>query len=133
VSFKQLCQDLEQEIQTSYEQGVSMVDAERLAGKFLAAQIKVSDELRKSDLDARLRKSGVKAIRAAIYLDIVQKSEKKPTETGIAAMVDSDDIVKSEQEALDKAEVERDYLERYYNIFINAHQHYRNIAKGGLG
>ena len=62
MSFKQLCQDLEQEIQTSYEQGVSMVDAERLAGKFLAAQIKVSDELKKSDLDARLRKSGVKSI-----------------------------------------------------------------------
>lgn len=130
MKFKELCESLETKIQKSYEDGVTLEEAEKLAGEFLYAQLQVSSELKKADLDARLRKNGTKAIRAAIYLDIVQKSDKKPTEAQIAAMVDTDKIVQEEQQAFDTAEVNRDELERFYNIFQNAHVHFRGIAKG---
>lgn len=128
--FKELCIELEEKIQKSYEEGVTMESAEKLAGEFLVAQLRVSEELKSADLDSRLRKTGVKAVRAAIYLDIVQRSEKKPTEAQIEATINTDKIVGSEQESFDKAEVERDNLERYYNVFREAHQHFRIIAKG---
>lgn len=133
MNFKELCVRLEEEIVESYTVGVTAEKAEKLAGQFLHAQMKVSEELRKADLDSRARKTGVKAIRAAIYLDIVQKSEKKPTESQIAATIDTDTIVSGEQSAFDEAEVTRDELERYYNIFIQAHVHFRTIAKGTFG
>lgn len=128
--FKEMLRSLEFKIQNSYESGVTVDEAERLASEFLYAQIQVSTELSKGDLDARMRKSGVKAVRAAIYLDIVQKSDKKPTEAQISAQIESDKLVLDEQRDLDSAEVSRDELERYYNIFQNAHVHYRNISKG---
>lgn len=130
MNFKDLCKQLESKIQNSYEQGVTVDEAEKLAAEFLYSQLQVSGELKKVDLDSRMRKSGVKAIKAAVYLDIVQKSEKKPTESQMTALIDSDKIVASEQEALDKAEVSRDEMERYYNIFSNAHIYYRGISKG---
>lgn len=131
-NFKTLCQALESEIEKSYIEGVTLGEAEKLAGQFLHAQMAVSRELQKADLDTRMRKSGLKAIRAAVYLDIVQKSEKKPTEAAIAAMVDTDELVQGEQKSFDTAEVDHDELERYYNIFIQAHVHFRTIAKGNF-
>ena len=133
MNFKELCKKLEEEITESYTRGVTAEEAEKLAGQFLHAQFKVSKKLKKADLDSRTRKTGVKAIRAAVYLDIIQKSEKKPTEAQIASTIDTDAIVGSEQAAFDEAEVERDDLERYYNIFIQAHVHFRTIAKGTFG
>ncbi len=130
MKFQELCKQLETKIQNSYEQGVTLEDAERLAGEFLYAQLQVSTELKKADLDSRLRKSGVKAVRSAIYLDIVQKADKKPTETQIESMINADKIVQDEQEAFDRAEVDRNELERYYQIFQNAHIHYRGVSKG---
>lgn len=130
MTFTEYCKQLEAKIVDSYETGITLDAAEKLAGEFLAAMIRVSDELKNGDLDSRMKKSGVKSIRAAIYLDIVQKSDKKPTEAGISAMIDSDKIVIDEQQSLDRAEVERDSLERYYNIFREAHLHFRAISKG---
>ena len=131
--FKELCLELENSIRASYETGVSMDEAEKLASKFLYAQMQVSNELRKSDLDSRTRKSGLKAVRAAVYLEIIQTSEKKPTEAGIGAMIDVHEIVQSEQTAFDLSEVERDDLKRYFDIFSQAHVHFRTIAKGSFG
>lgn len=131
MTFKELCKQLEVKIQNSYEQGVTLEDAEKLAAEFLFAELAVSAELKKSDLDSRLRKSGVKAIRSAIYLDIVQKADgKKPTEAQIAATIDSDKIVVDEQSAYDSAEVDKAELERFYEIFMNAHIHFRSVSKG---
>jgi hypothetical protein len=129
MAFQTLCQELEAKIQQSYQEGVTLEQAEKLAGEFLFAQLKVSDELKTADLDSRMRKSGVKAIRASIYLDIVEKSDKKPTETAIGSMIDIDPLVNKEQNSFDKAEVDRNQLERYYDIFSNAHVHFRTIAK----
>lgn len=133
MSFKNLCKQLETKIQESYERGITLETAERLASEFLYAQIQVSAELKTRDLDARMRKSGVKAVRAAIYLDIISKSDKKPTEAQIGAVIDSDELVLGEQKAFDVSEVDKAELERYYDIFSNAHIHYRSIAKGKFG
>lgn len=129
-NFNQLCQQLESKIKDTYTEGVTLDQAEKLAAEFLGAMLAVSAELKSADLDSRLRKSGVKTIRAAIYLDILQKNEKKPTEAGISAMIDSDKIVADEQNALDQAEVDRDDLKRYYDVFNNAHIFYRGVSRG---
>lgn len=131
--FKELCKKLETKIQESYETGVSLQEAERLAGEFLYALIKVSDELRITDLDARTKKAGVKAIRAAVYLEAATKDPKKPSDVMLSALVDTSELVQGEQDRLDMAEVDRDALERYYNIFNQAHLHFRAIAKGSFG
>lgn len=131
--FQAMCEQLEAKIQESYEQGVTMESAERLASELLYAQLQVSGELKRADLDSRMRKSGVKAVRAAIYLDIVSKADKKPVEAQLAAMIDSDKIVIDEQQAYDIAEVEAADLKRYYDTFGAAHVHYRNISKGSFG
>lgn len=132
-NFKALCLELEGKIESSYQDGIIADDAERLAGQFLVGQMKVSTELRKADLDSRMRKSGLKAIRAAVYMDASTKGEKKPTEAALAAIVDLNDMVQGEQAAFDAAEVDRDDLERYFSIFQAAHVHFRTIAKGVFG
>jgi hypothetical protein len=132
MSFKELCTNLEEKIKNSYEQGVTGTEAEKLAGEFLVAQLIVSEELKNADLNSRMRKSGLKAVRAAFYLDIVQKSDKRPTEAQTAAMVDVNPVVQEEQNSFDKAEVDRDNLERYYNVFAAAHIHFRTVAKGSF-
>lgn len=130
---KQMLQDLEEVIIRTYESGTTLDEAERLAARFLSAQMSVSSALRDLDLTARMAKSGVKAVRAAVYLSEVQKADKKPSDVLLAAIVDSDEIVSSEQTRLDTAEVDRDDLERYYNIFREAHIYYRGISKGRFG
>ena len=121
---------LQAKIQGAYEEGVTLDQAEKLAGEFLYAQLQVSSELKKADLDSRMRKTGVKAVRAAIYMDASTKSEKKPTEATLSALVDMHEVVQTEQEAFDKAEVEKDELIRLYNVFREAHVYFRGIAKG---
>jgi hypothetical protein len=128
--MKSLLKLLEDKIKSAYEQGTTVEEAERLASEFLYAQIQVSDQLKSADLDSRMRKSGVKSIRSAIYLDIVQKAEKKPTEAQIEAVINTDKIVLDEQKSFDQAEVDRDALERYYNIFRDAHIHFRGVSRG---
>lgn len=133
MTFQEFCDKLEAKIIASYEMGVSLEEAERLASEFLAAQLRVSAELKTSDLDARMRKSGIKAIRAEAYIRAATRGDKKPTEAAISAELDSDRDVLHHQNLLDEKEVNRDELERYYNIFQNAHVHYRNVAKGTFG
>lgn len=130
MSFTKFCEQLEVKIQQSYTEGVTLDVAERLAGEFLYAQLQVSNELKKADLDSRMRKTGVKAVRAAIYADTCSKSDKKPTEAAIENTINVNEVVQSEQLDLDKAEVERDSLSRYYSIFKEAHIYFRGIAKG---
>lgn len=122
--------DLEDEIIKVYTEGVTLDEAEKLAAKFLAAQISVSQDLQKADLDSRMRKTGVKSIRAAVYLNIVQNSEKKPTESQIEHSINIDEIVNKEQESFDAAETSKAELERLFDIFSNAHIFFRGLAKG---
>jgi len=131
-TFKELCEELESVIQKAYDEPPTIAEAEKLASKFLYAQMLVSNELTKADLNARTRKSGVKAIRAAVYLDEVQKSDKKPSDTLLNAMVDSHEMVNSEQQAFDAAEVDRADLERKLDIFQQGHIFARQLSKGNF-
>ena len=117
-------------IELAYTEGVTIGDAEKYAAKFLHAQILIANELKEVDLDARMRKSGVKAIRAAVYLEEVKKNEKKPSDTLLEAIVNSTKLVQDEQDAFDASEVKRNELDNYLNVFKDAHIYMRGIAKG---
>lgn len=130
MKLQALLKELEDSIQKSYQEGTSVEEAERLAAKFLYAQMAVSTELKEVTLDARMRKSGVKGIRASLYLSEVQKPDKKPTEAHLTALLDSNEVVISEQLALDTADVSAEELHRIYDIFNNGHVYFRTIAKG---
>src|SRR5277367_1274789 len=119
--MKERLKELEQKIKDSYEQGVTIVMAESLAGEFLHAMIQVSEELRVADMDARMRKSGVKAIRAAVYLEEVKKQDKKPADTLLEATINSNKMVQEAQDQFDESEVYRNLLDSYLNIFNQAH------------
>lgn len=133
MNFKDLCKKLESKIQSAYTEGITMEEAEKLAGQFLHAQILVSEEIKREDLNSRMRKAGLKAVRAAVYTEACSKADKKPTESSLEHILNMNELVSSEQDALDAAEVERDNLERYYNIFREGHIYTRSIAKGTFG
>lgn len=128
--FWTFCEGLEQNIKDSYENGVTMEEAEKLAGKFLSAQLMITRVLEDTDLDSRMKKSGLKAIKAAVYLEEAAKGDKKPTEAMLAAKVEIHELVQGEQKALDEAEVKRDKLNSYMSVFKEAHIFFRGISKG---
>lgn len=130
TNFQKFCEELTRDIQNAYESSPTLEESERLAAKFLNAQIQVGVELARADLDSRLRKSGVKAVKAAVYMENATKSEKKPSDVMLQAMVDMDQIVMSEQTAFDTAEVYKNELENYLNVFRDAHIYFRGVAKG---
>jgi len=61
-----------------------------------------------------------------------RKNDKKPSDVLLGATVDASPLVTGEQERFDEAESERDELERIYNVFGNAHIHFRAISKGSF-
>lgn len=125
-----LFEELKSDIQKAYEEGVTLEHAERLAAKCLHIQITLSNELSLVELDARMNKSGLKAVRAAIYLDSATKTDKKPSDVMLEAIVNTNEIVKNEQDRLDAAEVKRDELERAFSVCKEAHLYFRGVAKG---
>lgn len=125
-----LFKEIEQSIIQAYTEGVTISEAEKLAAKCLHAQIKISDELKNADLNARMSKSGLKAIKSAVYLNEKSKAEKKPTEAELSALVDSNELVSSEQKTFDTNEVELGELNRLYDICHEGHIFFRGIAKG---
>lgn len=133
IEFRKMNDRLENLIREAYESGVSVLQAERLAGEFLHAQLIVSRELTNLDLDARMTKTGVKALRAAVYLEECNKESKKPTEATLAAIMDTHEGTRHMQNKLDEVESERDELKRLLDVYANAHIHYRTICKGSFG
>jgi len=122
--------NLEEIIITSYESGVTLDEAEKLAARFLHAQFQVSETLKGADLDARMKKSAAKAIRAAVYMAEATKGDKKPSDVMLQAFVDRDALAQEAQNSLDDAEASHDELERYFSIFREAHIFYRGVSKG---
>lgn len=123
-------EELEQDIKNAYEVAISTEEAERLAAKFLLAQLETGRELAQLDLDARVKKTGLKAFKATVYLENVAKNEKKPSDVLLQAIVDSDKLVCQEQDAYDNAEVLREKIQNYLNVFRDAHIYFRGVAKG---
>lgn len=132
MKFEELCTQLTDKIKQSYEEGVTVEQAEKLAAEFLYGQICVGTELKNADLDARMRKTGVKAIKASVYMEGATAGDKKPSDTLLNAQVDLNEIVQKEQDSLDKAEVRRDELKNLLSVFHEAHIHFRSIAKGAF-
>lgn len=126
----ELCKNLADKIKSSYEESITIETAEKLAGEFLHAQLLISEELRNKDLDSRMKKNGLKQVKAAVYLNKATETDKKPSDVLIQAVVDRDELVAGEQKSFDEAEVDRDLLQNYLNIFKDAHIHFRSIAKG---
>lgn len=130
MKFTDYAKELEKDIQNAYESSPTIEDAEKLAAKFLTAQIECGRALSSADLDSRMQKSGLKGIKAAVYMDAATKSEKKPTEAMLAAIVDTDRIVQESQDGFDRADVHKNELANYLDVFKNAHIYFRSLAKG---
>lgn len=130
MKFAVQLKELEKDIQNAYESSPTIEEAEKLAAKFLIAQLSVGAELAKADLDARMRKTGLKAVKAAVYLEAATKGDKKPSDVLIGAIVDSDKVVSETQDGFDRAEVYRNEFENYLSVFRDAHIYFRTLAKG---
>lgn len=126
----ELCEELTGHIKSASEANVTMQYAETLAARFLFGQIQIAEALEHYDLDSRMKKNGLKAVKAAVYLENASKGDKKPSDVLLNAIVDRDDIVVGEQNRFDEAEVNKLALERYFGIFKDAHIYFRGIAKG---
>lgn len=122
--------ELEKKVITSYQTSVGIEEAEKLAGEFLGAQILIAQELRNTSLDAAMRKNGVKVVRGDALLRVLEETEKKPADSVLQALVDTDAKVVKEQEAYEQAKAGADYLQNFLSIFKDAHIFYRGIAKG---
>lgn len=133
MTFDQKCKQLEAKIIATYTTGVSLEEAEKLGAEFLSAMLLVSDELKKADLDSRMKKTGLKAIKASIYISNTKGLEKKPTEKALESLVDTNEDALEAQNEYDIAEVEKASLDRYYDVFSNTHIFFRGIAKGSFG
>lgn len=121
---------LEQKIITSYTEGITVSEAERLAGEFLGAQIKISEEVSKLSLMARLLKSSVKEERGKLLYKEATTPDKKPSDSVLQALVDSNAEVLARQDEFDKAEESANEMLRLFGIFKDAHLHFRAISKG---
>ena len=128
--FMAFCESLKKDITRSYEEGVTMEEAEKLAAKFLDGSLQVGEALKNADLDRRMKKAGVKTIRAAAYLEAASQGDKKPSDKLIEAVIDSDTVVAENQRLFDVAEVEVAALQSYQSVFHEAHIFYRGISKG---
>ena len=129
IDLDAFCRALEDKIREAYESSITMAEAEKLAGEFLGAQMVIARELQSASLNSRMRKQGVKALKATLYLSAVKASDKKPTEATLTATIDSSPLVESEQKAFDAAEVEAEALENYLRIFEQAHHYFKQLSK----
>lgn len=129
TGLEAFCSALEEKIKDAYEQSITITEAEKLAGEFLHAQMYIARALQTRSLDARMRKQGVKAIRAGVYLEGAMAGDKKPSDVLLNAQVDADERVKLAQGQFDTAEVEAEALQNYFRIFESAHVYFRQLSR----
>lgn len=129
-SFTALCVELEAEIKNAYEQSITTGEAEKLAAKFLHAMLITADKLQQADLNARMQKTGVKAIKSGVYMEAATAGDKKPSDVLLQNLVDQHSAVQDAQTDLDGCEVTYDYLQNKYNIFKEAHIFFRAVCRG---
>lgn len=120
---------IRQLVQEAYNCPPDLREAEKIATRFVGSMLDVSMDLQKADLNARMRRTGLKAIKAAVYMKNATATDKKPSDVMLNAQVDQDKLVIDEQNAYDEAEVAADYLRNLYNTLKEAHVHFRGISK----
>ena len=123
-------EELVEIIQKCTEEGITISAAEGYAGKALFVMNSLSEALAEADRDRRMRKRGVKSIRAAIRTEEVKKHEKKPTESALEDVLNLNKIVAEQEEAFDDAEVKTEELERQFGIAKESHIYFRAVSKG---
>lgn len=117
-------------VERAHAEGTTLDEAEKLAARFLAAQMQVAEELASLDLEARVKKNGLKAIKSAAYMAEATKGEKKPSEGFLENVVNLDKTVAVAQDTFDRADARKESLLLYMGIFKDAHIYFRGIAKG---
>ncbi len=122
--------DLALDVQRAYENGTTLDEAEKLAAKFLGAQLTIAAELATTDLDSRMKKNGLKAVKSAVYMTEATRGEKKPSEGMLENHVNLSELVQGEQNRFDTADARKESLLLYFGIFKDAHIYFRGIAKG---
>lgn len=125
-----ICQELKQSIERAYAEGVTMQEAERLAAKTLSVRMMLADSIQVADLDARMRRHGVKAVRASAYMEELSKHEKKPAEGFLENAVNLNPDVAQEEREYATVDTEKDRFFTYLGIMADAHIFFRNVAKG---
>lgn len=125
-----VCAELRQAIESAYEQGVTVPEAEKLAARTLTVRLELADEIKVTSLDAKMKRHGVKATRANAYMDEMAKHDKKPAEAFLENAVNLSEAVANEEMAHAEAEAEFQKLIAYLDVFKDAHLYFRNIAKG---
>lgn len=128
-NLDQFLQNLQDKIKAAYESSITIPEAEKLAGEFLHAQFVISKELAIADLDARMRKQGVKAIKAALYMEGATKVDKKPSDVLLNAQVDMSELTQSEQTSYDEAEVYAESLKTHLRICSESHVYFRQLSR----
>jgi hypothetical protein len=119
-------------VKAAYESGTTMEEAERHAARFLEAQMNIAAELAKLDLDARMKKNGMKAAKAQVYIDLCAATEKKPSDIYLEQQVALSKIANTAVDLYEHADARRENLMLYLGIFKDAHIYFRGIAKGGF-
>lgn len=130
--FKTTINSVKEQIEASYEKGMTVSEAEVFATKLLGYMMQLSEAIRSADLDCRMRRAGLKAIRAAMYLEFAAKGDKKPSDVMLDHMINSNPLVQGEQERFDNAEVNKEEIERNFKIFELAHQHFKKMGQGAF-
>lgn len=125
-----ICEELKLAIESAYNEGISIPEAEKLAARTLTARLELSDEIKSAALDARMKKHGAKAVRAAVYMEELAKHEKKPAEAYMEHAVNLSEVVAAEETAFAEAEAELQCLDAYLRIFADAHIYFRAVMKG---
>jgi hypothetical protein len=117
-------------VQAAYESGTTIEEAKAHAARFLEAQLNIAQELGTLDIDARMKKNGMKAARAQKYIELCGLTEKKPSDTFLEQQVTLDKVlVIPAVDAWERADARRENLMLYLGIFKDAHIYFRGIAK----
>ena len=133
MSMNKLCEDLKAAIKKGHETDTSVSEAELLACKALDACLALADEIQSIDLKTRMRKAGVRTIRAQAYMDEIAKHDKKPAEGYLDAAIALQSAVQAAEQDLAEHEVELNRLKTYADVFAESHQYFRAIMKAGFG
>ena len=122
-------EELKQAVMNAYESGTTMEEAERLAAKCLGAQLDIATEIGVADLDARMKKNGLKATKAQAYMEEISKHDKKPSDSFLENVVTLNSLVNTQADLYEHADANREELNLFFGIFKDAHIYFRMLVK----
>ncbi len=129
-TLEKVCAGLEKDVKQAYEEGVTLMEAEKLAAKCLGVQLQLAREIKVVDLDSRMKKHGIKAIKAQVYMEELAKHEKKPAEAFLDHAVNQSPLLTAAENDFAIADTDKEELTNFFGIFKDAHIYFRGIAKG---